>query len=64
MEVGIQMESEMHEDPEKDYLDYLRRMDRTHNIGIWQLHQLSLSREVARNYGLTEEQIKQLDEDL
>lgn len=53
-----------HEDPEKDYLDYLRRMDRIHNIGIWQLHQLSLSREVARNYGLTEEQIKQLDEDL
>lgn len=53
-----------HEDPVKDYLDYLGRMRRIHNIDIWQLHQLSLSREIARNYGLTEEQIKQLDEDL
>lgn len=55
---------EEHENPVKDYLDYLSRMHRIHNIDIWQLHQLSLSREAARGYGLTEEQIKQLDEDL
>lgn len=55
---------ERREDPMKDYLDYLGRMRRIHNIDIWQLHQLALSREVAREYGLTEEKIKQLDEDL
>lgn len=58
------MEEIKREDPMNDYLDYLSRVHRIHNIDIWQLHQLALSREVAREYGLTEEQIKQLDEDL
>ena len=58
------MKDRKREDPMKDYLDYLSRMRRIHSIDIWQLHQLALSREVAREYGLTEEQIKQLDEDL
>ena len=58
------MEERNNEDPVKDYMDYLKRMQRTSNIGLWQLHQLALSREVSMEYGLTEEQIKQLDEDL
>lgn len=58
------MEAESSKEPLKDYLDYLKRLARVHNLDVWQLHQLALSREVAREYGLTEEQIKQLDEDL
>ncbi len=54
----------MEKDPVKEYMDYLEHMNRIHNLGLWQLHQLALSREAAREYGLTEEQIKQLDEDL
>lgn len=55
---------EKQKDPVKEYMDYLDRMHRIHNIDLWQLHQLALSREAAKEYGLTEEQIKQLDEDL
>lgn len=58
------MENEERKDPLKDYLDYLKRISRVHNLDAWQLHQLAISREVAREYGLTEEQIEQLDEDL
>ena len=58
------MEAENSKEPLKDYLDYLRRMSRVHNLDVWLLHQLAISREVAREYGLTEEQIEQLDEDL
>lgn len=58
------MENEERKDPLKDYLDYLKRMSRVHNLDVWQLHQLAISREVAREYGLTEEQIEQLDENL
>ncbi|MGN0384584.1 MAG: hypothetical protein ACI4EX_01740 [Lachnospiraceae bacterium] len=58
------MEYRKCEDPVKEYLAYLGRMQRMRNISLWQLHQLALSREAAREYGLTEEQIKQLDEDL
>lgn len=64
LQKGGEIMKERRGDPMKDYLDYLGRMRRIHNIDIWQLHQLALSREVAREYGLTEEKIKQLDEDL
>lgn len=47
-----------------NYLDYLKRYCKKHEIGIWQAHQHALCRETARSYGLSEEQIKQLDEDL
>lgn len=55
---------EKQKNPVKEYMDYLERMHRIHNLDLWQLHQLALSRETAKEYGLTEEQIKQLDEDL
>ncbi len=58
------MEEQERDNPMADYIDYLNRMNRMHNIDLWQLHQLALAREVAREYGLTEDQIKQLDEDL
>lgn len=58
------MDESKRADPVRDYLEYLERMRRKHNIGMWQLHQLALSRAVARDYGLTEDQIEQLDEDL
>lgn len=50
----------------KKYIDYLVRTQNGRGKGesLWQLHQQVLYREVAREYGLTEEQIKQLDESL
>lgn len=50
----------------KEYMDYLVRTQKGRGKGdnLWQLHQQVLYREVAREYGLTEEQIKQLDESL
>ena len=48
----------------KDYLDYLRKYSKKHRIGVWQAHQHVVCRSVAREYGLSEEQINQLDEDL
>lgn len=52
------------QDVMKEYHDYLVREQRQSGRGLWQLHQLVISREVARSYGLSEEQLKQLDEDL
>ena len=46
------------------YKEYLKKYSKKNEIGIWQAHQHVLCREVAREYGLTEEQIVALDEDL
>lgn len=52
------------ENPVDRYIAYLMRMQRLRDISILQLHSLALSREVAREYGLTEEQINELDKEL
>ncbi len=54
----------MSEEKIKDYMAYLERLQKKHKLGLWQLHQWVLVREVARAYGLTEDEIRQLDEDL
>ncbi|MCM1326943.1 MAG: hypothetical protein NC094_09010 [Bacteroidales bacterium] len=47
-----------------DYMAYLKRFQRKQKKSLWTLHQHYLSREIAREYGLTEEQIGRLDEEL
>ena len=54
----------MRKDKIKDYMAYLERLQKKHKIGLWQLHQWVLVREVARSYGLTEDETRQLDEHL
>lgn len=49
------------ENPVKDYVDYLKRTARTSGKSLLQHHQEAISKEVARDYGLTKEQILQLD---
>ncbi len=43
------------------YLDYLKRMQRNKEKSLWSLHQQYVSRDTAREYGLTEEEILALD---
>lgn len=58
------MNENMHEDPMKEYQDYLARYIRNKDMNIWQAHQLMTSRLVAEEYGLTPEEIVWLDENL
>lgn len=46
------------------YINYLRRLQRKEKKSLWELHQRYISRDVAREYGLTEEEIIELDESL
>lgn len=48
----------------KEYLKYLKRVQRTRGSSLLQLHKCFISREVARSYGVTEEEILQLDKEL
>lgn len=48
----------------KEYQDYLRRLIKNSDMSMWQAHQLLQSRLVAREYGLTEDQLRWLDENL
>lgn len=63
-EVRLMNDGNKQENPVNRYIAYLRRMQRIRDISILQLHQLAVSREVAREYGLTEEQINELDKEL
>lgn len=51
-------------EPMKEYQDYLRRLVHKSDMSIWQAHQLLQSRIVAQEYGLTDEQLRWLDENL
>ncbi len=46
------------------YINYLGRMQRVERKSLRELHQRYISRDVARDYGLTEEDIQELDESL
>lgn len=54
----------MTDDAEKQYYTYLTRYIRNTDMSLWDAHQLLISRMVAREYGLTEEQIRELGENL
>lgn len=43
------------------YINYLGRMQRVERRSLWELHQRYLSRDIAREYGLKEEEITELD---
>ena len=43
------------------YLAYLEKCAVTYHIDKWTAHQHKLSREVAREYGVTEQQLLDLD---
>lgn len=43
------------------YINYLGRMQRKEKKSLYELHQRYISRDVAREHGLTEEQIVELD---
>lgn len=53
-----------YKDPMKEYQDYLRRLIKNSDMSMWQAHQLLQSRLVAMEYGITEEQLQWLDENL
>ncbi|MBP3469734.1 MAG: hypothetical protein J6K26_09500 [Lachnospiraceae bacterium] len=46
------------------YRKYLEKYAKKHGLNLWQAHQHSLCREAAREYGVTEEEILWLDENL
>lgn len=48
----------------KEYVAYLTAECRNKPDSLWQAHQKEIHREVARHYGLNEEEIKWLDENL
>ena len=54
----------IYEDPMGEYLAYLSRYTRITEQSQWEAHQLCISREVARSYGVTQEQLIWLDENL
>jgi len=58
------MNENRHEDPMQKYQDYLSRYTRNSTMTLWQAHQLLLSRLVAEEYGLSQEEIAGLDENL
>ena len=55
------MSEDVYENPMQEYMEYLKRYIRSSTIGIWQAHQYALCREVAREYGVTEEELLWLD---
>ncbi len=54
----------MDKDQMKEYIDFLGRYGKKHKLGQWEAHQHALCREVAKEYGLTEEEIIWLDQNL
>lgn len=47
--------------PVKDYLEYLTRIKRTSTMSYLELHKQALSREVAKDYGVTESEIRVIE---
>lgn len=58
------MGKEVYEEPLEEYRNYLNRVARTSSMSLWELHQLLMSRLIAMEYGVTEEQLVWLDENL
>lgn len=56
--------AENEKEPMKEYQDYLRRLVHKSDMSMWRAHQLLQSRLVAQGYGLSEEQLRWLDENL
>lgn len=54
----------MNTEPSREYQNYLRSLIKNSDMSMWQAHQLLQSRLVAREYGLTDEQLRWLDENL
>lgn len=47
-----------------DYKEYLKRLQKNDDRPLPELHALALSKEVGLQYGLTEEELKQIGEEL
>ena len=58
------MEEKIYTAAMDEYLDYLKRYTRTSDTQLFQAHQLLVNRVAAKEYGVTEEQIRWLDENL
>lgn len=48
----------------KEYIEYLRRLIRNTDMTLLQAHELKISKEVAKDYGVTEEELLWLNENL
>lgn len=48
----------------KEYIEYLCRLIRNTNMTLFQAHELRMSKEVGRNYGVTEDELEWLNENL
>lgn len=48
----------------KEYIEYLRRLIRNTDMTLLKAHSLAISKEVAKDYGVTEEEIEWLTENL
>ncbi len=47
-----------------EYMEYLRKQSKMYHVTMWEAHQWALTREAAREYGLTEQELIELDESL
>lgn len=48
----------------KEYIKYLRRLIRNTDMTLLQAHELKMSKEVAKDYGVTESELEWLTENL
>lgn len=48
----------------KEYIEYLRRLIRNTDMTLLQAHSQAISKEVAKYYGVTEEELLWLNENL
>ena len=48
----------------KEYIEYLRRFIRNTDMTLFKAHSLAISKEVAKYYGVTEEELLWLNENL
>lgn len=58
--MNIEFSEEVREDKIKDYIEYIDRSRRTNGKRRIEIHNLLLTREVAKSYKLTEKQINDL----
>lgn len=47
-----------------EYIEFLKRYSRDRKIGLWMANQHAICRVVAKEYGVTEEDLLWLDENL
>ena len=48
----------------KEYMEYLSKQSKMYHVSKWEAHQWLLTREVGREYGLSEQELIELDESL